>query len=57
MEAGEQCDVGLISTNAEDTCCNRTCHLKAGANCRFYQINIHDSLDCNLILVPYFRIF
>lgn len=33
VESGEECDVGLISTDAEDVCCDRYCNLKPNASC------------------------
>ena len=32
---GEQCDGGRLTVEGHDPCCNVTCHLRSGMNCRY----------------------
>ena len=38
IEKGEECDVGFTEDNVEDACCDKNCHLKTGAECRYHSV-------------------
>lgn len=35
IDSGEQCDGGRLTAEGHDPCCNVTCHLRSGMNCRY----------------------
>ena len=48
-ESGEQCDGGRLTVEGHDPCCNVTCHLRSGMNCRY--VNTTTTIWLILIIV------